>query len=297
MDKFATGKIIEALDDPFIKTLPKYRLAPEVFPKLDQPQLEALWDHLYDHLGDPPYIIKPQSDGCSSGIVPITTLRDLITYRDLILTKATVIPPYTFPGQTSTVELGNTAHTSKYILEPFLRTDGLNVETSTLVHDAKEGWLELTVTVFEGEGVYHALNPSITVSSHQVLNVEEKFQGGTGTNITPPPENLISSSCLKDIKTAIEKTAQALGIENYARIDCFYNRQTHKLIIIEANSLPALTPSTVLYHQGLAESPPLTPLMVLELLIASKSKKAKNPPATPYGQETLKSPETLSHGT
>jgi D-alanine-D-alanine ligase-like ATP-grasp enzyme len=61
-----------------------------------------------------------------------------------------------------------------------------------------------------------------------------------------------------------------LGIENYARLDIFFNRMTEKMILIEANTLPGLTPSTVIYHQGLAEEPSLTPLALLEKIIASK---------------------------
>ena len=42
------------------------------------------------------------------------------------------------------------------------------------------------------------------------------------------------------------------------------------MILIEANSLPALTPSTVIYHQALAENPPLNPLKFLEKIITLK---------------------------
>jgi D-alanine-D-alanine ligase-like ATP-grasp enzyme len=45
------------------------------------------------------------------------------------------------------------------------------------------------------------------------------------------------------------------------------NVSTGELIIIEVNTLPGLTPSTVLYHQALAENPPLFPLQLLEKII------------------------------
>jgi hypothetical protein len=38
-------------------------------------------------------------------------------------------------------------------------------------------------------------------------------------------------------------------------------------MIIEVNTLPALTPSTVLFHQGLAETPKLYPRALLEKII------------------------------
>ena len=101
------------------------------------------------------------------------------------------------------------------------------------------------------------MNPSITIAEGAILSLEEKFQGGTGINLTPPPEEILSSSATGKIKRLVEKAAQALGIQNYARLDVFFNRLTEKMILIEANTLPGLTPSTVIYHQGLAEEPRL----------------------------------------
>jgi hypothetical protein len=45
------------------------------------------------------------------------------------------------------------------------------------------------------------------------------------------------------------------------------NIKTGMLLIIEVNTLPALTPSTVLYHQALAEKPEIFPLELLEKII------------------------------
>jgi len=43
--------------------------------------------------------------------------------------------------------------------------------------------------------------------------------------------------------------------------------KTGELIIIEVNTLPGLTPSTVIYHQALAENPPMYPTEFLERII------------------------------
>jgi D-alanine-D-alanine ligase-like ATP-grasp enzyme len=45
------------------------------------------------------------------------------------------------------------------------------------------------------------------------------------------------------------------------------NIKTGELTVIEANTLPGLTPSTVFYHQALAEDPPMNPRQVLEKII------------------------------
>lgn len=158
----------------------------------------------------------------------------------------------------------------EYLLEPYLETDRIVIEKNSLQHIAKQGWIELTVGVLEYEGQYHSLNPSITIADGAVLSLEEKFQGGTGVNLTPPPVEILSLQTTEKIKRLIEKTAQALGIQNYARLDIFFNRISEKMVVIEANTLPALTPSTVLYHQALVENPPLTPQAFIEKIINYK---------------------------
>ncbi len=97
--------------------------------------------------------------------------------------------------------------------------------------------MELTVGLLEQDGVYYPFNPSITIAEGTVLSLEEKFQGGTGVNLTPPPGEILSPSASDKIKKLVAKAAAALGIQNYARIDIFFNQITEKMIVIEANTL------------------------------------------------------------
>jgi D-alanine-D-alanine ligase-like ATP-grasp enzyme len=39
------------------------------------------------------------------------------------------------------------------------------------------------------------------------------------------------------------------------------------VVVIEANTVPGMTPSTVLFHQALAETPPLPPRAFLEQVV------------------------------
>ena len=71
----------------------------------------------------------------------------------------------------------------------------------------------------------------------------------------------------KNRKILVEKLAKEIGLKGYARIDAFMNVSTGDLLIIEVNTLPGLTPSTVFYHQALAENPPIFPLALLEKII------------------------------
>ena len=113
----------------------------------------------------------------------------------------------------------------------------------------------------------HALSPSITIAESSILSVEEKFQGGTGINITPPSEEIVAVAVIERAKKSIEKVAKKVGISGYARIDAFLNIANGDIIVIEINTLPGLTASTVLYHQGLAEKTPIFPVQLLEKLI------------------------------
>jgi D-alanine-D-alanine ligase-like ATP-grasp enzyme len=128
----------------------------------------------------------------------------------------------------------------------------------------------MTVGVLEERGKIRSLSPSITIAEDTILSVEEKFQGGTGVNITPPPKEIIFAKNLNKVKSLIETVAKKIGIRGYARIDIFVQIKTGNIIVIEINTLPGLTPSTVIYHQALAEKKPIFPKEFLELLIKNK---------------------------
>ncbi len=124
--------------------------------------------------------------------------------------------------------------------------------------------------VLEERGKVRALSPSLTVAEGEVLTVEEKFQGGTGINLTPPPPRLAGPKVLEKVKLSVARVAEKLGLEGYARMDLFMNVRTGDILVIEVNTTPALTPSTVLFHQALAEKKPLYPFDFLEKIIENK---------------------------
>lgn len=263
MDKYMTGQIVQSLGDPDLQTIPKKCI------RIGRSGCDHQWQEFTQELACNRLIIKPRSDGCSAGIVLLKCAEDLERYCSFIQQKIPYIPPYSFPNQSAPIEMP-TSDIEEFLLEPYIETDLIVIEHLQLKHTPREGWIELTVGVLENQGIYQALNPSITIAEGAVLSLEEKFQGGTGINLTPPPEEILHRSSTEKVKRLVEKAARALGIQNYARLDVFFNRNTEKLLLIEANTLPGLTPSTVIYHQGLAEEPSLPPLALLEKMIASK---------------------------
>lgn len=275
MDKYLTGQAIQNLSDPDLQTIPKKCIVLANWKGSFLANFEKLWQALADELKSSRIIVKPRSDGCSAGIVLLESAADLERYCHFLFQQASFIPSHSFVNQSGPIEMP-VSSVGEFLFEPYIETDAIVIKNNQLHFIPKEGWIELTVGILEHQGQYRALNPSITVAEGAILSLEEKFQGGTGINLTPPPEEIVEQAATQKIKRLVEKAAKALGIQNYARLDVFYNRLTGKMILIEANTLPGLTPSTVIYHQGLAEEPALSPLALLETMIASKLTHTKN---------------------
>ena len=113
-----------------------------------------------------------------------------------------------------------------------------------------EEWMtgvEVTCGVLDGDPP-QALTPSETIATEDILSLEDKFLYGKGENKTParlPPESL------DRIRQTALAAFQALDLKGYARIDMFC-RPDGRVAVLEPNTLPGMTPSTVLFHQAAA---------------------------------------------
>lgn len=127
--------------------------------------------------------------------------------------------------------------------------------------------MELTVGVI-GNTTAQALPPSQALSTDDILSIEEKFLPGAGENQTPAP---LPKEAHVFIKKTMEDVYTALNCRGYVRIDCFYQSaqesptKTERLIIIEINSLPGLTPATCIFHQ--AAEIGLRPMEFIDLIV------------------------------
>ena len=257
MNKFKTGELINSMN------LPKVRSAKKVMFKFsDLISNDNVWNEVYQLLGEK-FIVKPNCDGSSSGVILINGKSDFINYINLIKSKTKVIEEDEFENQENVVNVGNT---SEILFEEFIQTDRIEIKNNEIEYDQKTGWIELTVGVLEKNKIYKSFNPSITIAQNgAILSLEEKFQGGTGVNLTPPPESIISSDQIKDIKYKLEEISKNFNIKDYCRIDIFANVISKELIIIEINTLPALTPSTVLFQQACNQQIP--PKYLFDLIL------------------------------
>ncbi|MGH9125309.1 MAG: hypothetical protein ACRDZ8_11375, partial [Acidimicrobiales bacterium] len=281
IDKFDAGERVRSIGDPGI-WVPRHMRLRLVVPS-EAAGAKNMWLAGQTCCQSATVVVKPVADGCSAGVVPLDSAEELATYLSYLEGGFGRIPAASFGrlGRDQVVELP-TGQVRELLLEEYVETDdvavvdgpggdtvadGARLEWAT-VRDT--GWVEVTVGVVGHHGALQALSPSMTIARRGVLSVEEKFMGGTGVNITPPPSppsGRVRPDAVEQAKRHAVRIAEALGVEGYARIDAFIHRDTGDVIFIEANSLPALTPSTVLYHQALAEDPPMFPTVFLEQLL------------------------------
>jgi D-alanine-D-alanine ligase len=160
-----------------------------------------------------PCIVKPHDNGCSVGVSKVFSYEQLIHAIE---------------------QLFATGHTGALIEECIIG-------------------MELTVGVL-GNHRITVLPPSNSVTTKDILSMEEKFLPGAGENQTPAP---LPVEYIHLVQAEIAKAYRALGCKGYARIDCFLRMQNNatgepipEVVILECNSLPALTPATCLFHQA-----------------------------------------------
>jgi D-alanine-D-alanine ligase-like ATP-grasp enzyme len=265
MDKHASALIVSGMQDRDILAMPQISFeASPLFGQRDK--IEKLWNSASTCFETEVLLIKPRNDGCSAGVARLNSIDDLIAYLLAIEKGMKVLPSYTLEGQINPLEMP-LKNEIPFLLEPFIVTDQIYIDGVDLCHKTVSGWCEMTIGVLEKMGEYLALNPSITIAKNHVLSVEEKFQGGTGVNLTPPPLEILSERAKAKVQESVIKLSRRIGISNYARFDLFVECATGKVRLIEINTLPALTPSTVLYHEALTLDPPLFPKELLSMVI------------------------------
>ncbi|XP_031095493.1 uncharacterized protein LOC115999733 [Ipomoea triloba] len=278
MDKVATSLALENLADSGVLTINKVVKRKEELLKLP---VTGLWHDLITKLRSNTLCVKPARDGCSTGVARLCCDGDLTVYIKALEDYLPRIPPNSFSKAHGMIEMPINPP-ELLIFEPFIETDAITVSSKSrnenahhLLWKGDSRWVEITVGVVGKLGAMRSLTPSITVKeSGDILSLEEKFQGGTGINLTPPPPSIISSGALERCKQHIELIANNLQLEGFSRIDAFVHVDSGEVLIIEVNTIPGMTPSTVLIHQALAEESPMYPHDFFRFLLDLASERS-----------------------
>jgi D-alanine-D-alanine ligase len=160
-----------------------------------------------------PLVIKPHDDGCSVFLQKVNNEKELFEKLDLYFKNS---------GK------------SQILIEEFIQAT------------------ELTCGVI-GNDEITVLPPSQVFVSKDILSIEEKFLPGAGQNLTPAP---LPKKALDLIQDVLGRAYKSLGCKGYSRIDCFYQpadlspTKKDRVIILEVNTLPGMTPATCLFHQA-----------------------------------------------
>ncbi|XP_020274002.1 uncharacterized protein LOC109848761 isoform X2 [Asparagus officinalis] len=270
MDKVSTSLALNHLASFGLLTIPKDVKSREEL--LNSP-ISDMWHDLSTKLQSGTVCVKPARDGCSTGVARLCSDKDLKVYVDALRDYLPRLPANSLSKAHGVIEMPNPPPKS-LIFEPFIETDEINFsakpvnDCDRLMWKGDNEWIEVTVGVVGKRGEMQSLTPSITVKeSGDILSLEEKFQGGTGINLTPPPTTIVSNEVLQRCKQRIELAANTLGLEGFSRIDAFINVRTGEVLVIEVNTVPGMTPSTVLIHQALAEQPPMYPHKFFRVLL------------------------------
>jgi D-alanine-D-alanine ligase len=202
-----------------------------------------------DHLGFP-IIAKPADDGCSTGVRKIKDFDMLQAYCEAAFRNSDLMTPEY--SEALNLKPNEEFPRKNYILlEELIQANGadLFMETTTglLTHyDDKKNI------------IYEIFETSESLAESGILSLEEKFLAGEGQNITPArfsTDKKLQEDISRIMRHDIEKAARVLKIEGYSRIDNFVRvwfkpELKVETIIIEANSLPGMTPATCIFHQS-----------------------------------------------
>ena len=195
-----------------------------------------------------PLIAKPVDDGCSSAVKKIKNNTELKAFVELIFRESEALIE-------KDVEI---LHLKKN--EEFPNKDVVLLEALVDKKDSTK-FMEVTVGLLthkteNGTIMYEVFEPSEALADGDVLSLEEKFLAGQGQNITPARFSKDAKEfkiISRQVRKTIEDAAQLLKIEGYARLDAFvriYDDLKTDTLVIEANSLPGMTPATCIYHQA-----------------------------------------------
>jgi UDP-N-acetylmuramate--alanine ligase len=264
IDKYATNEILKTNG---FKVPEHYLVKKEAWIHDTHELIEKIERHI-----PYPLIAKPSDDGCSSAVKKIKNRDELLVFMDAMFRSEEELPAI-MRGNLNLKTNEEFPRKTYFVVEELIGPAGA-------AH-----FLEITggmLTTVDENGLirYELFEPSEALAQKGILSLEEKFLAGEGQNITPArfSGNVAENNAISEkVRIVLEKAARLLQIEGYARIDAFvriYPDDEVEVIFIEVNSLPGLTPATVIFHQAAING--YKPFEFLDHIIRYGIKKSGN---------------------
>lgn len=153
----------------------------------------------------------------------------------------------TFPCFVKPVSGGSSIGTSRVecreALEQAVR-EAQRYEQAVLVEKPVEG-REFSVGVLEGR----ALPPIEIIPLEGFYDYKRKYQSGLTREICPAK---LTEAEMTAAQEAAVRVVHALGLRDYARVDFIQDRYTGEFVCLEANTLPGMTPMSLLPQEARA---------------------------------------------
>ena len=279
-DKAATATWVRGLglagvDAPAQREVDVFELG-EWLEEMDAPGApDARFVALCEELAARALVCKPATDGCSTGV---KLLRHPEVMERFFAAIVAEVPEFTgdevrsdLRGRALTIAMPVPAPKRWLVERAFVEPSPVDLPTGDLNLETLRPWfaskrfIELTAAVLDrpGRGLVAAV-PSVTVANDE-LTLQQKFQSGVGTNLSL--DLFVPKEAAEGVRSRIEHLARAFGIEGYARLDAFWDRDDDLVYLLEVNSLCGLTEATVFYSQWLADRESAPPWAVLERIV------------------------------
>ncbi len=232
-----------------------------------------------------PFVAKPVDDGSSSAVKILKSRDELEAFTHLMFRPAG--------------EEGREARRKLHLRagEEFPRKPEILFENLVGARGARL-FMEVTIgllTHYQESGAirYELFEPSEIIATGEIPTLEDKFFAGEEQHVTPArfsnkPEEY--KAIAGQVKQQAERAARILDIQGYARIDAFvrvYSDNSVEAIIIEVNSLPALTPAAVIFQQAAING--YTPFEYIDKIISFgfERRGRRTPVEAPAEEEAL----------
>ncbi|CAL8461852.1 g1383 [Coccomyxa elongata] len=288
IDKAATAEVLAELEVHNISTAPKFLVSLQrlLSAAEDEEECQQLFEQMRDAFGGcDSMVIKPARDGGPAAVARLGNYMDLGWYARALAEREAAIPARVLSQPLSQQAAGSPIPLPlepppRFVAEPFVDIASVRMVEG---EDGRPGvewtgdsrWLQVSIGLLGQAGAMRALGPTLKLPG----------QGGATVRVTPPPEGLVRGDVLAGVRARAEMVADALGLNGVALLDALMHAETADLVLIEANAIPDLSPSSDLYQQAMLDeelgSP--TPAELLKEVIAFSNFHDEPQPAAQDG--------------